>query len=151
MQIKPLMIPFSKKTLSNQKGFTFIEAILTSVLLSMGLMGGFAMMENATAHSLNNDFLVMGSQLANEKIEEIIADKTFQGYSVVTDAVYPDESLLAPYSGFSRSVSVQEVSSTDLTTPEAGSGYKRVDVTVSWGSAPGEQVEVSTMLSNYGS
>ncbi|MBX7149266.1 prepilin-type N-terminal cleavage/methylation domain-containing protein [bacterium] len=137
------------KKLHNQKGFTFIEAILTAVLLAVGLTGGYAMMQNSIDHSLDNDHLVIGSQLANEKLQMIIADKTFVGYSSITQNNYQQETLSGSYRGFTRSTSVTEVSSSDLSTPQAGSGYKKVEVTVRWGNDTGQQVKVSTMLANH--
>ena len=137
------------KKLHNQKGFTFIEAILTTVLLACGLSGGYAMMHNSINYSLDNDHLVIGSQLANEKLQEVIADKTFTGYDAITQNNYQQESLNGAYSGFTRTTTVTEVDPADLTTLDAGSGYKKVDVTVSWGNENGQTVEVSTMLSDH--
>jgi Tfp pilus assembly protein PilV len=146
------MLPFLRNMLTNSRGFTFIEAILTTTLLSIGLWGGIAMMHNATNHSINNDYRLMGIQLANEKIELIIADKAFKGYDWIAEGNYPDEDLSEPYSGFSRTVSITEVSPSDLDdveNPVEGSGYKRVDVEVIWGGQSHEQITVSTVLTDY--
>ncbi len=137
------------KKLHNQKGFTFIEAILTSVLLAFGLTGGYAMMQNSINYSMGNDYLVMGSQLANEKLQMVIADKTFESYSDVIQDNYTQESLSGAYQGFTRTTTVTEVDPADLTTPQADSGYKKVEVTVSWGNNSGERVQVSTMLADH--
>lgn len=135
--------------LRNKKGFTFVEAILATVLLSVGLWGGLAMFQAATANSSANDARVIAGNLASEKMEQIIADKRFKGYSAVVQDAYPSEELASPFSGFSRSVAVYEVSPDDLTTPQDGSGYKRVDIQVTWGNAEYQSLGVSTILTDY--
>jgi Tfp pilus assembly protein PilV len=134
-------------TIKNQKGFSMLEGVFTTMLLAVGLVGGMAVMQNATATTLNGDMNSTAVQLANEKIEEIMGDNEFQGYDNITDENYDAETLSAPYQGFSRSVNVTEVDSDDLTTEEVGSGLKKVDVTVSWGSD--DSVMVTTIVADY--
>lgn len=124
-----------------------LEGIFSTMLLAVGLVGGMAVMQNATATTVNGDMNSTAIQLANEKIEEIMGDKAFQGYDSVTDENYQGESLSAPYYGFSRSVDVTEVSGDDLTTAEEGSGLKKIDVTVSWGND--DSVTVTSMVGDY--
>src|SRR3990167_6581319 len=88
--------------LHNQKGFSFIEAILTTALMSWALWGILTVFYSASNSSLEGDYRVVASQLASEKMEEVIADKSFQGYSTITEANYPDETLADPYNGFAR-------------------------------------------------
>lgn len=133
----------------NQSGFTFLEMILTTVVLSVGLWGGMALFHNATLHSLDNDSRVIASELAGEKIESIVADKTFRGYGWIVGANYPAEVLVPPHQGFTRSVTITEVNPNDLTTPMAGSGYKKIDVQVGWGNQGFQSVVVSTLLTDY--
>lgn len=134
-----------------QSGFTFLEIVLTTSLLAVGFWGGFALLQNTTNNSLENDLRVMASQLASQKIETIIADKSFVSYDWVDPNNYPPENLAAPYSGFTRTVDVLEVSPNDLSTAQPGSGYKKVDVIVSWGNLPSEAIRVTTLLTNYSS
>lgn len=124
-----------------------LEGTFSTMLLAVGLLGGMAVMQNVTATTMNGDMNSIAIQLANEKIEEVMADKSFQGYNVVADENYPGEELEAPYQGFSRNVTVTEVNSGDLTTEEVGSGLKKVDVTVSWGN--GDSVTVNSMVGDY--
>lgn len=139
------------KTIGCEKGFTILETILTTTILAAGLMGGMVVMQNAVARTANGDLNTIATQKANEKIEEILADNQFRGFDYITDGNYDGETL-EEYS-FSRTVNVTEVSSDDLTSAEEGSGLKKVDVTVSWGSdnanADHQQVTVSTLLSDY--
>lgn len=137
------------RLLKNQSGFSFIEAILVTSLLAIGLWGGLAIFQNITSNTLESDMRVMASHLASEKIETIIADKTFQGYDWIIESNYPDETLTGAYQGFSRHVSITEVSSVDLITPSAGSGFKKVDVQVTWGPENYQTIVVSTMVTDY--
>jgi Tfp pilus assembly protein PilV len=131
----------------NQKGFSMLEGTFSTMLLAVGLFGGMTVMQNVTATTLNGDMNSIAIQLANEKIEEVMADKTFQGYNSVLDEEYPEEDLSAPYQGFNRLVNVTEVNDSDLITEEVGSGLKRVDVTVSWGGD--DSVTVTSMVGDY--
>lgn len=124
-----------------------LEGTFSTMLLAVGLLGGMAVMQNVTATTLNGDMNSIAIQLANEKIEEVMADKTFQGYASVLDEKYPKEDLSAPYQGFSRSVTVTEVDDGDLITEEPNSGLKRVDVTVSWGGD--DSITVTSMVGDY--
>ncbi|MDO8518977.1 MAG: prepilin-type N-terminal cleavage/methylation domain-containing protein [Deltaproteobacteria bacterium] len=135
--------------LKNKKGFSLIEAILTITLLSLGLAGGLTLFQNSTDNSLMKDNRVIASQLASEKLESIILDKTFQGYDFIDETNYPDEDLADPFDAFSRSVIIEEVQAADLTTPEVGSGYKRIDVQVTWGVEGYQTITVSTVLTDY--
>ena len=136
--------------LALQAGFTLIETILTTLLLGIGLMGSLNLLQSSANASLENDARVTASHLADEKIETIIGDKTFQGYDFITAANYPDESPLDdPYDSYTRSVTITEVDGSDLTTASAGSGIKKADVTVSWGESAYQSVTVSTIVTDY--
>jgi len=137
-----------KSRFGNQKGFTCIETILTTVILSVGLMGSMMVMHNATANTVNNDFSTVATQLANEKIEQILADKQFISFASITNDNYPNEVVTDVYN-MSRTVSVTEVNSENLSVPEAGSGLKSVAVTVSWGDQDYQFVTVTTLLADY--
>lgn len=91
----------------------------------------------------------MATQLANEKIETIIADKTFQGFDYIDENNYPTENLAGDFNGFTRTIAVDEVSAADLETSQSESGYKRVDVSVSWGNDNGQNILVSTIVTEY--
>lgn len=113
-------------------------------------------MQNASRSSMTTDFHVIASQLANEKLEIIIADKAMKAaqYDYIVSANYPNESLSnGSLAGFyTRTVGVTEVAIGDLTTPQANSGVKKVDVNVSWSDTDGtgtQQVSVSTLLSDF--
>ena len=135
--------------LKNQKGFSFIEAILATVVLSFGMFGSLTLIQSATANSNYNDMRVVATNLATQKIEQIVSDKSFKGYDWIADENYTVEQLSASNAGFSRSVSVNEVDSSDLTTPEVGSGFKKVDISVTWGDEAYESITVSSIVTDY--
>ncbi|HBF13953.1 MAG TPA: hypothetical protein DDW49_11305 [Deltaproteobacteria bacterium] len=139
------------RALKNQKGFTFIESILTTLVLSIGLWGTMALFQNATSNVSTSNWQVIATQLANEKLENIIADKKFQGYNTIDSTNYPNETLSAPYQGLQRNVTITEVSPADFSTPEPYSGYKLITVEVVWSQEVGSlgSVNVSTLLTNY--
>jgi hypothetical protein len=135
--------------LFNQRGHSIFETILTVSIVGGGLFGGMSVMQNTTLVSQNGDMSTVGGELANESMESILADKEFMGYGIVAAENYPSEELAAPFSGFTRTVTVTEVSLSDLTTPQVGSGVKKVEVTVNWGNSDDEKVQLMTLLGDY--
>lgn len=132
-----------------KKGFTLIELLLTVVVISAGLVGIMAIFENVTRGALQADLNVTAANLAHEKLERIVLDKWRDGYAVLNDVSYPDESFTGDFSIYTRNTAITEVSSNDFSTPQTGSGYKKVVVRVSWGAGAGQQVTIPTVLSNY--
>lgn len=137
------------KRLRNEKGITLLESILGIMILAVGYLGLLPMMTNATAKTLDNDRYVISSYLANDKMESIIADKNFKGYATVTATNYPNENMNSTNPGYTRTTTITEVSKTDLTTPQVGSGYKKVVVEVQWGAGSAEKSTLTTLLTNY--
>lgn len=135
------------KKLKNQKGFTLVESIMTTVLLGVGLLGGMMVMQNSVLHTVKGDMSTIATQLASEKVESILADKAFNSYEYLDSDNYDTEQL--DTYNMTRWVSIVEVSGEDLETPSEGSGMKKVDVTVAWGDTSAEQVVVTTLISSY--
>lgn len=142
-----------KKILKNENGFSLMEASMSTVILGFAFMVGVATMNNATIANANLDSRVIASQFANEKIEMIMADNYLQPtkYSYIVAANYPDESLKygTTNGAFTREVDITEVSSSNLNTPLAGSGMKKVEVTVSWGNQNYQKVKLTTLVTSY--
>lgn len=141
------------RKIKNQMGMALLESILATTLLSIGLTGGLFLMQNATRTSITTDYNIIASQFANEKLESIIADKalTASKYAGIVNTNYPNESIT--YGGitgaFSRKVAITEVNPSDLTTTQAGSGVKKVDVTVEWNIGSTQKILVSTLVTDY--
>ena len=129
-----------------QKGFTIIELLLAVVVISSGLVGIMSLFDNATRGAMQLDLNVIAANLAHEKLEEVVLDKVTNGYAALSDASYSFENPVTDFNTYTRNVTIAEVSSLDFATPEGGSGYKKVQVTVSWGAG---SVTVPTVLSDY--
>ena len=137
------------KCLKNQRGFSLIESIMTLLVFSIGVVGALAISQNMVVNSTTGDYRVMAGQLASERIEQVIADKTFKGYATITNANYPGETLTGEFAMFTRATQIVEVSTTDYITPLVGSGMKRVTVTVSWDFRGAQSISVVTLLSQH--
>ncbi|MBU0506188.1 MAG: hypothetical protein ABII18_03130 [bacterium] len=135
------------KRLRNNKGFSLIESALTTVILSTALITSLFVIQGMLIGSVDQELNTIATQLANEKIEIILADKEFQGYDYITDDSYENETL-TEYSNLSRTVTITEVNEDDLKTPEEDSGSKKVEVTVSWGNEAYQQVTISTLITD---
>lgn len=131
------------------KGFTLIELLLTIIVISTGLVGIMALFENATRGAMQADLNVIAANLAHEKLEQVVLKKWRDGYASLNSTIYPDEGFAGDLSVYSRNTAVAEVSSSDFSTPQAGSGYKRIDVTVKWGDDASQRVSIPTVLSSY--
>ncbi len=131
--------------MNNQCGSSLIDVVLTTLVLGTALFGGILAMQTVTAHSVNGDLNSIAVQFANEKIEAIMADAEYKGYEAVVDANYSSENIPDHYN-MTRSVGIVEVSESDLSTPAAGSGLKKIDVTVTWGVGEYQTVTLTTMV-----
>ncbi len=132
------------------RGFTLIEAIAATVLLAVAVP---PMISAVTASAIARQDPVNISRarwLAAERLEDVIADRhsSSRGYAYVTNANYGAESSVSGFTNFSRSVSIVE---TGASLSGAGTGYKRVTVTVGWMSPRfGTQtLALSTVVTDY--
>jgi type II secretory pathway pseudopilin PulG len=135
-------------------GFTLIEAVLMIAIVGGGLIGVMYVMNGGIRSSLLADQTLIASNLAREKLEQIIADRANKGYATTIATNYSDGALSGEYSEFTRTVTLTEVNpdddsaTDDFLNAQSGSGYARVTVTVSWlGGA--QSVTLETILANY--
>ena len=134
----------------NQKGFPFIEIIMTLLLLAGGVVGIFALYQQNVARSGENEQFVTATLLAQEKLETMIHNKKFSGYDSISSANYPTtEDLTAEgFNNYTRITTIAEVREDDLETPQNGSGYKKITVSV---SIPGGfTIPLQTLLTDWG-
>jgi hypothetical protein len=85
---------------------------------------------------MNTEFISTATNLANEKMEQIFADKRSKGYSFIAPNNYPSETNPNGYNGYIRSVAI----STNSTN-------KMVVVTVTHNSI--EPCVLTAWLTNY--
>jgi prepilin-type N-terminal cleavage/methylation domain-containing protein len=135
---------------TNRRGFNLVETIAAVVILSIAIPAMLWSIQQAQVQRVGPVQASKARWLAAEKIEDIIADRhsPTRGYGHVTAANYPAENAVTGFPGFSRSVTITETGS-DLTS--AGSGYKRVTVSVAWTDAMNvpRTLSVSTVVTNY--
>lgn len=137
------------KKYRNNKGLTFLDAILSVLVLSIGFWTCLQTLQIITVSSVATDQSIVATQLAKEKVEAIMADKEFKGYTYILSSNYPLETFPVPFLAFSRSVIITEVDANNPNVPMMGSGVKRVEVNVSWGAAPHERVLMSGIVAKY--
>ncbi len=142
------------KKLRNKKGVTLIEAVFTVAIIGAGLLGVLYAYLGGARSSLLANQTVVAANLAQEKLEEIIADRSSQGYAATILTNYSDGQLSGDFSAYTRNVTILEVdpddddSSDDFLDPLPGSGYARITVVVSW-SGGAEQVNMETLIAEY--
>lgn len=140
------------RQLRTESGFSMVETILSSLILSVSLGTSVLLMQNVSQANVNATYQVAACQLANGKLETIIADNSLSAdqYAHIVSANYPNELLdyRSQVNFFTRQVSIAEVAE-DLNTPQVGSDIKRVRVTVSWGTQPFQKVTLATIVTNY--
>lgn len=138
------------KNSAAHRGFTLIEAIIAIVILSVAMPSMLWAIRDAQTQRASPVLLARARWLASEKLEDIIADRhsTTRGYTYVKGTNYPAEATVAGFPGFSRSVQVTE---TDASLKNAGTGYKLVTVHVAWKDGKGisRAIDLSTVVTDY--
>ncbi|MBT3182319.1 MAG: type II secretion system protein [Deltaproteobacteria bacterium] len=131
------------------RGFTLIEAVLIMAVVGSAFFGFGYLFGNLDQEALTADLSVLATKLAREKIEEVFqtkADGGAGGYALVVD-----EGSATVTSGawsFSRTVDTTYVSPGDFSPSLIDTGYKKVEVVVSWGVDAGESVTLTSMVTD---
>jgi prepilin-type N-terminal cleavage/methylation domain-containing protein len=119
-------------------GFTLIEVILTIIIVSIAVLTLVSSISFTTSRGLNAEVMSTAQQLAQEKVEELIAKKRDSGYSSSPDLDIGTTTvtLTGAFANYTRSVEVCNVDSAlgnpDCTAPDNGSGFKRITVEVNY-------------------
>lgn len=139
-----------KRTTQRRRGFTLVEGVVAIVILGVAMPPMLYAIRQAHNRRVSVALTSKARWLATEKLEDVIADRhsTTRGYGYVAGANYPAESPVSGYTGFTRSVALAETAA-DLTS--AGTGYKKVTVTVGWTDATGtaRSMAIATVLTDY--
>lgn len=128
------------------RGFTLLEAVLVVVFMGVSFLGLAYLFGNVTQQALKSDLSVLATKLAREKLEEVVQLKADSGYAAVTSQ--GPESVTSGAWSFTRQVGVQYVDPADFSASAANTGYKQVDVTVSWGGGAGRSVTLTTLVTD---
>jgi len=135
--------------IKRERGFTLIEAVLIMVVIGATFFAFGYLFGNLSQEALQTDLTIVAAKLSREKMEEWVglkADGGALGYqSVVTQA--PQTIVVGNWS-FARAINVSYVNSADLSPSAVNTGYKKVDVTTSWGADLGESVTLTTLITD---
>lgn len=136
--------------MKKKSGMTLIELVIVIAIIAVLFPVMISALFNPVANAVWGDQMVQAMSLTQEKMEEIYATKANSsfslGYSYITSSNYPAENPVSGFSAFNRSVTITEVSGSDLITTSSGSGFKKVVVTVTWS---GGSTELTGVVGNY--
>ncbi|HPW45610.1 MAG TPA: type II secretion system protein [bacterium] len=133
----------------NAKGFSLLESVLIMVVVGIAFFGFGYLFGNLTQEALKADLTVVAVKLSREKMEEIVQAKADGGSSGYASVVSQGASSVNSGSWqFSRSVNVNYVNPSDMSQSVIDTGYKKVQVTTSWGGSAGEAVTLTTLVTD---
>ncbi len=131
-----------KRLLGDCRGITLIEVILIVVILAIAAPTLMSLMSSTLFNSSKSAILSQATIFAQEKMEEILADKksATRGFGYITiPGTYPSDS---PAEGFTRTVSVQ-------TSGMSYNGIPYADVQVTVSHSQISNVTLRTWLTDY--
>lgn len=128
------------------KGFTLIEALLVIIVIGIAFFGLSWLYGNVTQNALTSDLTILATKLAREKMDEISQTKADSGYAAIV-AQAAAQATSGTWT-FTRQVAVSYVNPADMSASGSDTGYKRVDVMVSWGTGVSNQVTLTTLFTN---
>ncbi len=144
------MRPMFKRHLKKSKGFTLIEAVLTILIISIGLFAMMILFDNVTRGAMEGDTAITATYIARERLERMVFDKVYRGYNYVVANNYPaTETVLVGNQTYTRQISILEVSKGNFSVGQMGSGFTTIDVTVKWGEGATQRINEATLLTNY--
>lgn len=126
-----------------------IEAVLTLAIIGAGVLGVLYMFAGSSKSALYADQVVVASNLAREKMDQVISERITDGYAATIAKNFNDGPIFGIYN---RTVTFKEIdpditgTSDDFDTLSGGSGYARVTVTVTWGA---RSVRLVSLIANY--
>lgn len=131
-----------------KKGFTLIEAILTIMLLGVGMVGVLTLFQNNVAKSNESEYTMIAAYLAQERLERFVQDKRYRGYNEMIGLGSNEDLAGIGYPGYTRTLTSAEVDPADLTTESSGSQYLKVTCAVT--TPMGDSITLETLLTAWG-
>ena len=115
-------------------GFTLVEVIMCMIVMAVALPPLLNVFAEGASEAIAPLQVARANWLSIEKVEDVLADRfsTTRGWSYLINSNYPTETNATGFTNYTRSVTITEVSGTDLITPQAGSDFKRIDIDVTW-------------------
>jgi hypothetical protein len=127
-----------------------IEAIIGIVVMAVAVPPMMVALSDASARRADAVLETRARWLAAERLEDVIADRhsTTRGWSYISSGNYGAEASISGFPGFARTVAIAE---TGASLSGAGTGYRRVTVTVLWtdGRGTARQLALATVLTDY--
>jgi hypothetical protein len=120
-----------------RRATTLVEAIACVVILAVAVPPMLLALRAGSLRRVAPIQAGIARWLIQERLEDIIADRhsTARGFPFLIPANYPDEPAIPGFPGFSRATSIADTGP-DLAS--AGTGYKRLTVTVTWTDPTGQ-------------
>ncbi len=131
------------------RAFTLVEAIVAVVVLAVAIPPMMVSVRDSAVRRVDPLQASRARWLAAERLEDVIADRhaAARGWSYVVSSNYATENSIAGFPGFSRSVSIRE---TGPALTGSGTGYKIVNVVVSWKGPGGNRtLALAGVLTDY--
>lgn len=95
------------------KGFSIIELVLVIILAGIAFPVMVYMFTSVYMNGHNGEYMTIANVLAIQQMETILADKAGSGagygYSAITSAKYASVNPPAPFTAFTRSVTVTNI------------------------------------------
>ena len=123
------------------RGFTLIEFVLMIAVLAIAATPILNFFAEMGPRSVASEMHGIAHLLAIDRAEQILADRhsPSRGLSYVLSGYSSD----TPVAGYSRSVTLREISELDLESSASGTGFYECKVTVAY---PGGDTEVKVIL-----
>ena len=137
------------KTRHAMQGFSLVELIAIIVVLAVGIVSLLQVFGTATRTISNNVDGQLGAQLAQERAEQVLADRRnpARGYTYVKTANYPAEASVTGFANYARSTAISNLAGGACANAVTNTTCKQVVVTVTRG---GQKVgEVALMVADY--
>lgn len=144
----------------DQHGFTLIEIILAIVVVSIAVVGATSAINFTATSSLSAEVMSTAKELAQERMEQLMAIKRNNGYNDPAFTIGPTTlaltSLAPPFDQYSRGEQICLVDANllnpdcDLVAPNNDGGYKQITVSVGYAGLPNLSpvTTVVTVISN---
>jgi len=127
-----------------QQGFTLLELVMVITLIALASIPILGQFSQASSILLTDEIIQTAAQLAQERAEDVLADRRRNGYAAVVTGTTSDV-LTGAYSSYSRTVAV--------TSPPIGSGCAVgatcKEVTIGVDHSGRTRAEITFMLVDY--
>lgn len=133
-----------------RRALTLLEVICAVIIVGVASPALLTAVRDATVRRASAQQQITARWLACEKLEDITADRhsASRGWAYIASVNYPDEPTVDGFTAFSRATTIAE---TGVDLSSAGTGYRRVTVTVTYVDAAlgAKSFTIATVLTDY--